>query len=821
MSKKSIRTPEQQECRDNLAKKLRWLRKQWDDWRKVANDLYETLQGDEKYVELKWFSLDQVFEEVENSYESRWDFMTGASLLCKALSENKSELTEKQKEIIKKIIRFWFNEYSEAYRERFQGSPKWDLIWNTVAINFLKQNYDIFTQEEKEEFVLSAIKGVDISIRAYDNPGSGVEWFQKVYNENGSYHHKPTWIMSNWTTYYFSSRRNIKSMIEDTLTKSNNEKFIFDMLPYLAERRWFFDIPENCKSVYSDWEKFKNYIMSINDLLDEKRRENAEDRKKWSYWSLDEERYTAMRTWNVFSFFDNLWIKIAWDVADLLGDAPYYSSHDETKDINELSEKIIEKDSIKTSLNNIMENVKKEKLERFRKYFSSEYIRKLLDDKYKMPEFVNDHIDDLKPILDKKWLDILLQQFGKLTKWKELSDSEKFNRDVFEKYLDYSYISTSDATLNKIWKYVNLTTLNKEDFERVERGFYKFVEREWLLGTDYLDNVLKWHWYPKNHSVYYMLKAKWEVLKDFLEWVLNNESYYNDILSSGEATAFMQDIYETQDENLIKKLFDKIWEFSKYCSQEEVNILIRKMIKAISSLDDFKQFKKIMDKYAYEDKFWLFLKINYLLTSHLNIYTITENEVKIPSDIYKSIVASRIIDMDELPKVWPSVFVEAEDLEKLSQFYSMLLDEKKQADEKRKEEEKEREERLRKEEEETKRIRNEAMENRENWEVIFDDYEKDEIFKVQKYVLSVDREKRILKFISAPMNKYPYHANLHNWYIKEWWCLWWGLIDKDDEKKVIKLWWSSGSYWYVPSEAAELMKKMLEKKFLDYKIIVL
>jgi len=49
-----------------------------------------------------------------------------------------------------------------------------------------------------------------------------------------------------------------------------------------------------------------------------------------------------------------------------------------------------------------MENPKKGGLERFTKYFPSEYLRELLDDKYKQPEFVNTHIEELKPILGKK-----------------------------------------------------------------------------------------------------------------------------------------------------------------------------------------------------------------------------------------------------------------------------------------------------------------------------------------------------------------------------------------------------------------------------------
>ena len=148
-----------------------------------------------------------------------------------------------------------------------------------------------------------------------------------------------------------------------------------------------------------------------------------------------------------------------------------------------------------------------------------------------------------------------------------------------------------------------------------------------------------------------------------------------------------------------------------------------------------------------------------------------------------------------------------------------MLENERQAGEKRKQEEEERKERLRKEREENERIYNEAVENREKWEVVFDDYVKDSIFHGQKYVLSIDREKHILKFVTAPMDKFPYHSNLHHTHIKDGRCLWWWLIDKNDEKKVITLRWHSESYWSVSEKNRVAMKKMLEKKFPDYKIL--
>ena len=51
-------------------------------------------------------------------------------------------------------------------------------------------------------------------------------------------------------------------------------------------------------------------------------------------------------------------------------------------------------------------------------------------------------------------------------------------------------------------------------------------------------------------------------------------------------------------------------------------------------------------------------------------------------------------------------------------------------------------------------------------------------------------------------------------------CLWWGCVKMDDENKMITLYWYSEGYGSIPEKFKESMRKMLEKKFLDYKIVV-
>ena len=106
------------------------------------------------------------------------------------------------------------------------------------------------------------------------------------------------------------------------------------------------------------------------------------------------------------------------------------------------------------------------------------------------------------------------------------------------------------------------------------------------------------------------------------------------------------------------------------------------------------------------------------------------------------------------------------------------------------------------------------MENREKWDVIFN-YKR----KWQKYVLVIDIEKHNLQFLSEDLN---YHFNIYEKYMKDKnsRCLWWGCVKMDDENKIITLYWGSVGYGSVPERFKESMKKMLEKKFPDYKIVV-
>jgi hypothetical protein len=113
--------------------------------------------------------------------------------------------------------------------------------------------------------------------------------------------------------------------------------------------------------------------------------------------------------------------------------------------------------------------------------------------------------------------------------------------------------------------------------------------------------------------------------------------------------------------------------------------------------------------------------------------------------------------------------------------------------------------------EDTENLKKEVRNNWEKWDVVFD-FTKEG----QKFVLSVDREKRCLRFLTENL---VFHTWIHKKYIKDGFCVWGWRVDMDEKNKTIRLYWSSFDYWFVPNEYREAMIKMLGKKFPDYQII--
>ena len=97
----------------------------------------------------------------------------------------------------------------------------------------------------------------------------------------------------------------------------------------------------------------------------------------------------------------------------------------------------------------------------------------------------------------------------------------------------------------------------------------------------------------------------------------------------------------------------------------------------------------------------------------------------------------------------------------------------------------------------------------ENWNIVFD------IENYGAFLLMINIEEKNLEFIS---NNWV-HGDMHK-YFKGRLCVWWGRVEKDDSRKLIKLYWTSMGYGSVTWFFRESVKKMVQRKYPDYKIEV-
>ena len=376
-----------------------------------------------------------------------------------------------------------------------------------------------------------------------------------------------------------------------------------------------------------------------------------------------------------------------------------------------------------------------------------------VDEKYKTPKYLNPHIDHIKRIEIPREAIVSL-----LRKLKETPKSwEKYNVNVQKLYNRDGVIRDADDELIDL--IVDTVELDKNSDSRL---LYRMMKRKWEVDENIMFNIIE--------NIWKMESFKGE--NDFKK-------------------ALMQEIYGTKNKRLIVELFENFKYFDKCCTEEEKDILIRQFVHVMSD-EDVRVFKRIMEQHSDgKIKSGLLLKIRYFLG---DIKKLSDYRA-LPKDVYIDAVKRKNIgSYDRLPRVIPTPYIDLDDFEKLAQFIH--------ADRAR----------IQKEKEDTERLKKEVRDNREKWDVLINYTEPN-----QKYVLSIDRVSRNLKFISENLW---FHYNIHTKYIKDGRCLWWWRIHIDDQWKSIVLHWQSESYWFVPNEYEEAMKKMLEKQYPNYDIML-
>lgn len=787
------RTPEQKKYRNELAEKLSKLRKQWSEGKEIAEVLLSKENKTDTYKEAQeWRSLSKVFEDMSNfmeeidvqfknyddkesqlkrySYYGKDKFMKDSLYLFNLLEKENISLDDSQRSLIEKIISFGFDKYGNTFYYYASGTimnehnGSLDLLWRNVALNFLDQNFNAFEQSQKEAFILKALEESDFIQNTYHLEKSIIDWdfegFPRKYHREGRYVRPTNSIWSNGTDYYFSSKYGLSSLVKQTVNESSNEQFLFNMLMMNAKYKFGSNIfPEKHLPLLRDQQKIMQFVTP----------EKLKDLK--------------IRTNDLFSLFQSLEITIPRNIAQQWSESVTYVNPEKWYEKSEngffgrenikvlsRSQKVIEMDTVKIALEMILEKqeVQEEEFKMFKTFFDVVDLWKLVDEKYTTPTFINSKIDQLSPILGWKSTLWLLENYSK--KLNEKSDKDvkkKFNWAILPWY--------EEAPVDLVVKTIDVDTLSDSQYTF---ELYDYLKQQNISTEKYLTKML-------NNS------------RSSLE-------------TSHVATNFMQDIYSMNDDDLVKNMYLQFSRFSEKVSEEEMNILIQKMLKLISTEQDFEFFVKVMNNNLQNSD--LLLMINYLLTGKINASELKKYRT-IPSSLYKKMIIDwsfDSLDAEELPRAKPDPFIDSNDLQNLVTIYTIREEKRKKKAEEDKVE-KERLEQIRiAQYEEAEKLKNDVIEHWEKWEVILD-YSSPE----QKFVLSVDTEKRVLEFLSENL---PFHATIHSKYVKNGYCVGGGRIKMDENSKILYLYGYSESYGRVPGEYQSAMIKMLEKQYPAYRI---
>lgn len=727
MAKKTIRTPEQQEYRDNLAKKLRTLRRQWDDWKEVSEALLETLKTSEEYKKAKEWTT----KEVEDKKKFDW-LLSGLLSIGQSNHRPSEEIVHSQlKELIsflEKNDNLTENQYrtlKSIFKECRFDDKLWPKLW--------EKNFDRFSQNEKEDIffdktTISKFKlpTLEKTIQASENKEFIYFMLQVLIYDWGISKISPEtekkFLDSIFTNH--SDKVRILEMLFDWFkTRDNHSLFSWG---HVSSKERFEKLPSKIKESLAPELKNENLLNSFVEKL-----------YNWNRWEFID----MIKSFNM---------TIPRDIAKKI-------KCDRHGDGDRLRE-IIDVESVKTALNNMFEKQDWTYIDKLVCGIPYPYYYKLwpyVDEKYKSPKYLNPHMEDIS---ERFWLSDK-DRISLLKKLKESQNNwEKYDVNVIVKDIFwYDMIRNADDKLIDL--IVDTVELDKDSDSRL---LYRMMKRKWEVDENIMSNIIKNIWKMQS------FKGKDNFKK-----------------------ALMQEVYGTENKRLIVELFKQFKAFDECCTEEEKDILIRQFVHVMSD-EDAGVFKRIMKQHSEgEIHSDLLFKIRYFLgdIKNLSYYSV------LPKDVYLDAVKRKIIWLNgSLPNVIPTPYIDSNDFSKLS---SLL-----RADD----------DRIKRLKEEEERFIKSVKENREKWEVVFD-FTKQE----QKFVLSVDREKWCLRFLTENL---PYHSNIHSKYVKDGRCVWWWRVMMNEEKKIIHLYWASESYWCVSGDYAESMKKMLEKNFPNYKILI-
>lgn len=820
----TIRSNAQQNYRNDLAKKLTTMRWQGEEGKDIAKVLLMKEKDTEQYKDSLWNNYEEMLFAFKDSIDDlEWDIdrERKGQMFSKALKQvdaiiskckqSSEVLTRMGQSLVVRFINFCLSKYTDSFYVRAswtlydEHNGSLFLRWWTKWIDIIWKSFEYLDQNARETITLEAIKLSLYRKNTYYLDKDVLNWWDN-YRVINKHYNKPDGVRSRWTEILFSSQSSIYSYIKTSLEETKNQEYISDMMCQIARTRFSSNvIPQNIIEFFSQEQNLK-YLITSNIL--KKNGTTIEEllvllKNLGIKIPLDLSLFCKSLHWAIDNKYEVSWEKLRFEQYEI--DDVIWKITD-SSDINKVVLSIIDWDIIN-----------QDSIDTAKKVLKPVEIRKLIDEKYKAPSYINNHIEELNPILDSDAVLFLLNNL------KIESTEERFNQDILLTFKqsnlkrtyndwndhDYSYnlpskYSESKEIMSKIFDTVDIKDLSKLKVNIWSDIMYMAMCDKGLDKSKFLKDLYLWaFWYKV-----YEYNDSFNYKEDYKYGRENLFNFYIKPDIKKYVPQLISDVLNSWDDTLVLGMADAFQYYKEYMTEEDISIFVNKLVGLIKNEKDLETFEKEVLKYNK----WIniLLYIEYLLKGNFNKEEI-QGAPSLPKSLYKDLIENwYLLNMQwNLPKVTSDPMINNIDM--LMKLYSERETRKIEEEQARKAQEKldnQKREKLAKEKME---LENEVLDNLDK-QIVNVNYTKED----QKYILSIDTEKRLLQFLSEDLD---YHANIHVKYCKNWYCVWgWRIIISDEDKKIY-LHDYSRSYWSVEWRFVEVMIKMLEKQYPWYKIV--
>lgn len=659
MAKNKSRTISQQDYRDNLAKQLRHLRKNWSG--DLAKALLEKSRNTKEYIDAKEWTNKTTLQQVKSFlFSNPWNYFNSDQKMtldvwCKELFEKAPNFSEDEISLLKDMFLKW--EHHSDFRFTFNNLANQLFkkeIFEWFDNDFLKENaLTLWYEPSKCKIIINILNEripndvifwtdlLDHNIECINEYGEDEsdkrEW--KIIQRNI----EKNIIKTDGVEAYLEQFSSVDKINEDD--EPRIKYFIYRI------KDWY--IPAKIS-----WGALKNISKKM-----EGRFENLPIEMVSNPDELKEELEAKFKAWRKIELYESLfWDKI-WDIIDKSLQVP-------------------------------------------------KYVNKIVEKWWYIPNWrrlVNNYIDSLA-----EWQTVDKKFTGKVI-WDN-------NNDILDIWSNpYKLKVVNAETLGSwffpLWYYLYI----KHNTTDVDTS--KLIDKVLWYGdfSEFWDSERSRKQKDYSHYVGY-IERKMELSKKYSYIPSDLRQKYAETDKPGRFTEFMQDVYATNDKTYLRDLFECCfglnW-YSKYnyerLTDEDKDVLI---MKAIDNLvDSPESCSEFLEEISRRCDTPYSLMLVYLVT-----WSVPSNGVwvqRVPQSVYRFVCEDFISQWKDIPTHWevvPDPMIKQEHLEKLSDLYH-----KDQAEKKRKYEQEEairlERERIAREQ---KEVTEYSLAHCEDWEVILD-----------------------------------------------------------------------------------------------------